>query len=178
MRRLCADLLRGLRSQDTSSPAALFTALCDGMSRRNGRPVSHRLVKFPAGTVSGLWIATATRHLVLCEQDTAPEHQLVIIGHEFWHLETHQGLSDTADAAEAARLLTPDVSSATVERIARRSTLHTHDQQEEAACEYFGSLLGSRAWPLLSSAAAEDTPPTSGLVHRIETSLSPRRPAR
>ncbi len=175
MRRLCADLLRGLEGRETGTPSGLFTALCAGMSRRHDRLVSHRLVRFPTGTASGLWVATPTRHFVLCEQDTAPEHQLVILGHEFWHLETHKGaVGGEAEAVAAAQLLAQDVSPTTVERIARRSTVHSHDQAEEAACEYFGSLLASRAWPLLASAGTGDSVPSSGVAHRIESSLDPR----
>ncbi|MFI5524240.1 hypothetical protein [Streptomyces platensis] len=178
MRRLCADLLRGLERRDTGTPSGLFTALCVGMSRRHDRLVTHRLVRFPTGTASGLWVATATRHFVLCEQDTAPEHQLVILGHEFWHLETHKGTAEVAEAVAAAQLLAQDVSPTTVEHIARRSTVHSHDQAEEAACEYFGSLLASRAWPLLASAATGDAMPSSGLAQRIESSFDPRGPVR
>ncbi|UQI49703.1 hypothetical protein M1P56_35540 (plasmid) [Streptomyces sp. HU2014] len=175
MRRLCAELLSGLNLPGPVHPDALFTALCAGMSRRHDRPVSHRLVSFPAGTVSGLWVATDAQHLVLCEKDTAPDHQLVILGHELWHLEEHHRADPALSTAEAAPLLAPGTTHAALRRLAARTAFCDHD---ETAAETFGSLLGSRARKWLAQEAHDSLhqAPVSGLVQRLEASLGPQHP--
>ena len=73
-------------------PTELYAALCAAMSRRRGRPVVFRMAAFPPGTASGLWLDMADRDLVVVEERTAPEHQLVILGHELWHMKAgHRG---------------------------------------------------------------------------------------
>ncbi|MFE6488169.1 toxin-antitoxin system, toxin component, partial [Streptomyces sp. NPDC057757] len=59
MRRLCGELIGELALPAPAEPAELYAALCDGMSRRRGRPVRFRTAAFPPGTASGLWLDMA-----------------------------------------------------------------------------------------------------------------------
>lgn len=171
MRRLCAGLLENLAPQH--DPGALFTALCDRMGERHDQPVVHRTVAFPTGTVSGMWVATETQHLVLIEANTAPDHQLVILGHELWHMEAHQSTIRPLPADETTPLLKPDPDAATVRHIATRMAARTdYCEDDEAEAEYFGSLLGSKARRLLVTAPGSPlSQQDAALTHRLETSL-------
>ncbi|MFI0914247.1 hypothetical protein [Streptomyces abikoensis] len=175
MRRLCADLLRNLAPQ--RDPGVLFKALCDRMGERHNEPVVHRIVAFPAGTVSGMWVATESQHLVLIEANTAPDHQLVILGHELWHLEDRQSAIRPLPAGETTPLLTPNPDAATVQHIATRMAARTdYCEHDEAEAEYFGSLLGSKARRLLTTAPNSPiSQKEAALTHRLETSLGRRR---
>ena len=86
MRRLCGELVTELTLPVPARPADLYAALCEAMSRRRGRPVLFRTAAFPPGTASGLWLDMADQDLVVVEERTAPDHQLVILGHELWHM--------------------------------------------------------------------------------------------
>ena len=77
MRRLCGELVAELSLGAPARPHDLYTALCDAMSRRRGRPVQFRTAVFPACTASGLWLDMADQDLVVIEERTAPDHQLV-----------------------------------------------------------------------------------------------------
>ncbi|MCC2280853.1 hypothetical protein LKL35_36615 [Streptomyces sp. ET3-23] len=174
MRRLCTYLLRNL-GPETATVEGLFTALCSAMSTRCGRPVSYRPVAFPVGTVSGLWVATDTQHLILIEESTVPEHQLVILGHELWHIESHEGETTPIGAAEASHLLAPQLKASDVRRIAQRATARSHvhqSDQEELACEMFGSILGSKAGKMLALDNQVGVADTSAkLAARLQVSL-------
>ncbi|WP_189132776.1 hypothetical protein [Wenjunlia tyrosinilytica] len=171
MRRTCAALVQDLDLPAPAEPGHLITSLCERMSQRLGRPVNHRLVRFPPDTVSGLWLATDTEHYVLCEQDTSPWHQLAITGHEFWHMEAdHEAMA--VQGADAGRLVLPSLDPQTVARIVAART-HCSDEAEQEA-EFFASLLlakvsrwlPQRTWTVPDSAAA--------VVDRMETSLGTR----
>lgn len=179
MRRLCGELVGAI---DLPAPAArpddLYTALCRAMSARRGRPVRYRTAAFPAGTASGLWLDMTDQDLVVIEERTAPAHQLVILGHELWHMEaghcTHH--VDGVGAAVAARLLSDDTDLRdTVLGVAARTRF---DQAEENEAESFGVLLGSRcrSWLAGSGAAGRGPQPRDGLAGRIEASLGYRGP--
>ncbi|WP_043479424.1 hypothetical protein [Streptomyces collinus] len=92
MRRLCAELVGELALPPQAPPHEVYRALCEAMSRRRGRPVHFRTAAFPPGTASGLWLDMTDRDLVVVEERTAPDHQLVILGHELWHMQAdHSG---------------------------------------------------------------------------------------
>ncbi|MGV9312332.1 toxin-antitoxin system, toxin component [Streptomyces sp. NPDC003691] len=172
MRRLCGELVGAI---DLPAPAArpgdLYTALCEAMSAHRGRPVRHRTAAFPAGTASGLWLDMADQDLIVIEERTAPAHQLVILGHELWHMEAGHCTHHVDGAAVAARLLSDDTDLRdTVLRVAARTRF---DQAEENEAESFGVLLGSRCrtWLAGAGAAGRTAPPRDGLAGRIEASL-------
>lgn len=176
MRRVRAELLGGLQNFRPASPEDLISRLCEVMSDRSGQPVIYRLMPFPAGTVTGLWIATKEQHLVLVEERTDPMHQLVILGHEFWHLESHRDEIKPMGGAEAARLLSRELDADTIHRIAAQTATRTavcRDEREEQACELFGAMLGNRAaaWLPVTDPGPGEAPRTTDLVRRLEAAL-------
>ena len=168
MRRLCGELVSELTLPAPAAPVDLYTALCDGMSRRRGRPVHFRMAAFPADTASGLWLDMAEQDLVVIEERTAPDHQLVILGHELWHMNAGHSGHHVEGATVAARLLSDGADlQATVRRVAARTRFDLTDEKE---AESFGLLLASKCRTWL----AGTSPRGRGRDHlagRIEASL-------
>lgn len=176
MRRLCGELVAELDLPAPAAPDELYTALCGAMSRRRGRPVHVRTSAFPPGTASGLWLDMADQDLVVIEERTAPEHQLVILGHELWHMQAGHGGHHVDGATVAARLIgdTTDLA-ATVRAVAARTRF---DLEEEQDAERFGLLLASKCRTWLTGAAAWGAGPgtrqAEHLAGRIGASLGYR----
>ncbi len=172
MRRLCGELVEELSLPAPARPADLYGALCDGMSRRRGRPVLYRTAAFPPGTASGLWLDMADQDLVVIEERTAPDHQLVILGHELWHMKAGHHGHHVEGAAVAARLLHDEHDeadlSATVLQVAARSRF---DRADEKEAETFGLLLASKCRTWLSGSSSRGPVPRDHLAGRIEASL-------
>ncbi|MER6692540.1 toxin-antitoxin system, toxin component [Streptomyces minutiscleroticus] len=169
MRRLCGELVGGLSLPAPARPADLYTALCEGMSGRRGRPVRHRTAVFPPGTASGLWLDMADQDLVVIEERTAPEHQLVILGHELWHMRTGHCAHHVPGAAVAARLLSDSADlRATVLKVAARTRF---DLAEEKEAECFGLLLASRCRGWLAGPGRRGPVPRDDVAGRIAASL-------
>ncbi|MFF9091292.1 toxin-antitoxin system, toxin component [Streptomyces sp. NPDC014991] len=84
MRRLSARLITNL--QLTADSADIFRSIGHALSQVRGRPVRLRKTAFPPMTASGLWVNRTSHDLIVYEENTRPEHQLVIIGHEAWHM--------------------------------------------------------------------------------------------
>ncbi|MER5433622.1 toxin-antitoxin system, toxin component [Streptomyces sp. NPDC002588] len=168
MRRLSGALVAELSLSAPAAPAELYTALCSGMSRRRGRPVHFRMAPFPADTASGLWLDMADQDLVVIEERTAPDHQLVILGHELWHMNAGHSGHHVEGASVAARLLTDGADlRATVRSVAARTRFDLSDEKD---AESFGLLLASkcRAWLAGSSPRGRGRDHLAG---RIEASL-------
>ncbi len=162
MARLCEALLAGLSLPAEAGPEETHRALCVAMSGLRGRPVRFRTAVFPPGTASGLWLAFDDQDVVVVEERTAPNHQLVILGHELWHMAAGHRGGPVDGVTVAART--------------------RFDRWEEAEAERFGLLLASRfrAWTQTAPAAAppgRDPSWPDGLVRRIEASLGGDRPA-
>lgn len=168
MRRQCAQVIRLSRVDRLVAPVApgdLFAALCAGMSLERGRPVHLRTVSFPAGTASGLWLAMDDRDLVVVEERTDPDHQLLILAHEFGHMVRGHSGHHLGGAAVAARLLAEDGDlRETVEHVAARAHLA---EPEEREAEAFGLLLSTRCRALLHRRRSRRDGPGG----RIEASL-------
>ncbi|MBN0043357.1 hypothetical protein JS756_04440 [Streptomyces actuosus] len=119
MRRLSARLVENL----TLPPGGgdVVPALGEALSRVRGRPVRLRAAAFPPLTASGLWVDRVDHDLIVYEENTEPEHQLVIIGHEAWHMfqghcggVTHHGpVASRASGGEASTVLADVVASVT-----------------------------------------------------------------
>lgn len=174
MRRLCGELVGELTLPAPAEPADLYAALCDGMSRRRGRPVQYRTAAFPPGTASGLWLDMADQDLVVIEERTAPDHQLVILGHELWHMKAGHCGHDVDGVAVAARLLsdTADLRT-TVRKVAAR----THfDLSDEKDAESFGLLLASKCRTWLAGSSLRRPVQRDDLAGRIAASLGYRGP--
>ncbi len=174
MRRLCGELVAAIDLPAPAEPADLYAALCDGMSRHRGRPVRYRVATFPPGTASGLWLDMTDQDLVVIEERTAPDHQLVILGHELWHMKAGHCTHHVDGAAVAARLLSDEADlQATVRKVAARTRF---DQAEENEAESFGLLLGSKCRFWLAGPPGRSTLSRDGIAGRIEASLGYRGP--
>lgn len=172
MRRLCGELVAELTLPVPARPADLYAALCDAMSRRRGRPVQFRTAAFPPGTASGLWLDMADRDLVVVEERTAPDHQLVILGHELWHMKAGHCGRHVRGAEVATRLLGEDTDEealrATVLRVAARTRFDLADEKE---AEAFGLLLASKCRTWLAGSSLRGPVQRDHLAGRIEASL-------
>ncbi|GHH95109.1 hypothetical protein GCM10017779_55660 [Streptomyces capillispiralis] len=172
MRRLCGELLAELTLPAPAPPADLYAALCAAMSRRRGRPVLFRTAVFPPGTASGLWLDMTDQDLVVIEERTAPDHQLVILGHELWHMQAGHRGHHLAGAEVATRLLdgTPDEDAlrATVLKVAARTRF---DLAEEKEAEAFGLLLASKCRTWLAGPSLRGPVQRDHLAGRIGASL-------
>ncbi|MFJ7269617.1 toxin-antitoxin system, toxin component [Streptomyces sp. NPDC099050] len=106
MRKLGADLLAAARLVPNTDAPGIIGGLCAayGRGRDHDRPVLFRFAAFPPDTASGLWLEMEDRDLLVIEERTRPEHQLVIACHELWHLD--EGTCDRhgEGMAVAARL--------------------------------------------------------------------------
>ncbi|MFG3132911.1 toxin-antitoxin system, toxin component [Streptomyces tendae] len=154
-----------------ADPKAIFTALCDAMSRRRGgRPVTLAIRQFPEGMAhtTGLWLDLNDQDVIVVEETLSPDHQLVVVGHELWHMHAGHCGHDIGGAAVAARAALQDQVDwpELARRVAARS--HSHEQDEVAA-EGFGLLLGSRMSTWL--AAPGDSPQLDDVARRIGASL-------
>ncbi|WP_324790381.1 toxin-antitoxin system, toxin component [Streptomyces sp. H51] len=169
MRRLCGELVAELDLSAPAHPAELYGALCHAMSRRRGRPVHFRTAAFPTGTASGLWLDMADQDLVVIEERTAPDHQLVILGHELWHMKAGHCGHHLEGARVAARLLDDEADlQATVRKVAARSRFDLADEKE---AEAFGLLLASRCRTWLVGSSLRAPVQRDHLAGRIEASL-------
>ncbi|MFF3411962.1 toxin-antitoxin system, toxin component [Streptomyces sp. NPDC002742] len=174
MRRLCGELVAELSLPAPAAPDDLYAALCGAMSRRRGRPVRFRTAAFPPGTASGLWLDMAEQDLVVIEERTAPDHQLVILGHELWHMKAGHCGHHVDGAAVAARLLSDRADlQATVLKVAARTRFDLADEQE---AESFGLLLASKCRTWLAGSSLRGPVQRHGLAGRIEASLGCRGP--
>ncbi|WP_329299495.1 toxin-antitoxin system, toxin component [Streptomyces sp. NBC_00659] len=186
MRALAVELGRVLRRRiDTPvDMRELAQALCEEMSRRRGgRPVQLRFERFPDEIeVTGLWMEFGDFDLVVVEERAETVQQLVILGHELWHMkEGHRdhhvdgaravaraALSDRSGWHDSGSRATPfrqEVARAVAARDGSR-------QADEAQAEAFGLQLASvfRTWVT----SRGDSAPVDPVGRAIEASLGYR----
>ncbi|QNP72901.1 toxin-antitoxin system, toxin component family protein [Streptomyces roseirectus] len=100
MRELTAGLLDrlGRRARRPSDVRELCRALCEEMTvRRGGRRVEVRFERFPDEIeVTGLWVEFEEFDLIIVEERAEEVQQLVILGHELWHLHARHRHRHTA----------------------------------------------------------------------------------
>ncbi|MFE9448397.1 toxin-antitoxin system, toxin component [Streptomyces sp. NPDC006739] len=172
MRRLCAELVGGLTLPAPAPPHELYTALCEVMSRRRGRPVHFRTAVFPPDTASGLWLDMTDRDLVVVEERTAPDHQLVILGHELWHMQADHSGHHVDGVGVATRLLQDDTDQDALQATVHRAAARTRfDLTEEREAETFGLLLASKCRTRLAGSALRGPARRDDVAGRIEASL-------
>jgi hypothetical protein len=160
MRALAVELSRVLRKK-VGTPVdvrELAEALCEEMSRRRGgRPVQLRFERFPDEIeVTGLWMEFHDFDLVIVEERAETVQQLVILGHELWHMKEGHRDHHIDGAAAAARALsdrpdwrTPDRHAAHWQEIALTVAARNGSHEaDEAEAEDFGLHLASvfRSW--------------------------------
>ncbi|MFH8342544.1 toxin-antitoxin system, toxin component [Streptomyces sp. AM6-12] len=101
MRRLSARLIGSL--PPPAGGEDVIPLLGQALTAVRGRTVRLREAAFPPVTASGLWVDRSSHDLIVYEENTDPEHQLVIIGHEAWHMfHGHRGGGDARDHAARA----------------------------------------------------------------------------
>lgn len=159
-----------------AEPRVVFEALCQAMSvRRGGRPVQLCIRPFPesiANDTTGLWLDLEEQDLIVVEEHLEPDHQLVVLGHELWHLQAGHR-HDLGGAAVAARVALSDQVIDWPE-VARHVAARSHSHQEdELAAEGFGLLLGSRMKNWL--ALPGTTPQLDEVARRINATLGYRQ---
>ncbi|MFE9773768.1 toxin-antitoxin system, toxin component [Streptomyces sp. NPDC005931] len=188
MRRLSARLVEHLPR--TTGDGDLVPALGHALSRVRGRPVRLHAAAFPPATASGVWIDRGDHDLIVYEENTDPEHQLVIIGHEVWHMfQGHcagTGHSPTASRGEAART-TAELVAALCARATGTTgalteptdaALHfaaradTRRADEELAAERFGFRFATDVRAALEEARAAGDP--HHLAGRLQASMAHR----
>ncbi|MCJ1676770.1 toxin-antitoxin system, toxin component [Streptomyces sp. APSN-46.1] len=174
MRKLCTALTSSLDLESPVEPHTLFRQLCDAMSaRRGGRPIVLRFERFPSQlTTSGLWLDMADYDIVVVEKFTTPDHQLVILGHELWHMQAGHSAPHGPGAVAAAQSL-PGGPDLTYAAVAARSH---HEDSEEIEAETFGLLLGDRCRAWLSGGGAPGSVRRDDVAGRIGNTLGYRGP--
>ncbi|WP_435613779.1 toxin-antitoxin system, toxin component [Streptomyces sp. 1222.5] len=145
------------RVEVPAEPTVLFEALCTAMAERRGRPTTLGIREFPkdiAHGTTGLWLDLEDRDLVVIEENLTPDHQLVVLGHELWHMHAgHAGHGIDGGVRVARAALTAAID---WPEIVRRFAARSHSvQDDEVAAEKFGLLMGSqmRSWLLGPRAA-------------------------
>ncbi|MFI9610654.1 toxin-antitoxin system, toxin component family protein [Streptomyces sp. NPDC052023] len=156
MRTLVADLGTALRTRPRppADMRDLCRALCEAMSeRRGGRPVELRFERFPDEIeVTGLWVEFQDFDLVIVEERAEALQQLVILGHELWHMfagHDHQQVAGTAAAHALADRSGPGTALGAAARNGSR-------RREEAEADEFGHRLAARFRPLVCGDGGHD----------------------
>ncbi len=170
MRELTGDLSAALRARPSrpSGVRDVCRALCEEMSaRRGGRPVEVRFERFPDEIeVTGLWVEFQEFDLVIVEERAEAVQQLVILGHELWHLHAghrhhHHGVGTVAAGVLADRSGWDSVALAVAARNGSR-------EDDEAEADDFGHRLAARFRRYLSEA------PASGEASPLQRALGYR----
>ncbi|GAA4292849.1 hypothetical protein GCM10023086_03130 [Streptomyces venetus] len=159
MRGLAAGLAAAVRArgQVPADVPALCRLLCEEMSaRRGGRRVELRFERFPDEIeVTGLWVEFQDFDLVIVEERAEAVQQLVILGHELWHLHAghghHHAVGTAAAHAFADRPGWEDVALAVAAR-------HGSRERDEAEADEFGHRLAAVCRPLLPGVRGPDVP--------------------
>ncbi|OLZ69545.1 toxin-antitoxin system, toxin component family protein [Streptomyces sp. IMTB 2501] len=154
MRALAGDLAAAVRARPAAPDGVreVCRALCEEMSaRRGGRPVELRFERFPDEIeVTGLWVEFADFDLVIVEERAEAVQQLVILGHELWHLHAgHRHHHLAGDAAARALADAPGWRDMPLTVAARNGSR----EADEAEADDFGHRLAALFRPHLSGSA-------------------------
>ncbi|MEW2121941.1 toxin [Streptomyces sp. NPDC005474] len=192
MKSLLADLAQEAQKSilRPARPEIVMREFCRAMSVRRGRPVQLAFRAFPDDLlVSGLRLDCGDHSVIVVEERTPPEAQLVILGHELWHEEQGDcnnhlaGLQADARALAPARvpdaLLTAAAQILAAAEVPRSALLAVaaradSEHEHEVDAETFGLLFGRevRTWMTGRYAQGPVTPTT--VEGRIDLSLSNR----
>ncbi|WP_317443148.1 toxin-antitoxin system, toxin component family protein [Streptomyces collinus] len=156
MRSLAGDLAAAVRArpQPPGGLRDLCRALCEEMSaRRAGRPVELRFERFPDEIeVTGLWVEFQDFDLVIVEERAESVQQLVILGHELWHLHVGHRHHHPAGAAAARALAGESRWRDMALTVAARNGSRKAD---EAEADDFGHRLATVFRPYLDGTGAD-----------------------
>ncbi|MDL5199608.1 toxin-antitoxin system, toxin component [Streptomyces sp. ALI-76-A] len=189
MRTLSTRIVRNLRPP--SDDEGVIPLIGEALTQTRGRPVRLRQAAFPPVTASGLWVDRTGHDLIVYEENTDPEHQLVIIGHEAWHMfqghcAPHHGpFASRSAQSESAAALAEIVTALCEEDDADRplpehmdAALHfatrtdTREAHEELDAEHFGFRFATDVQTALQEARAPAGP--LDLAGRIQASMAHR----
>ncbi|WP_225839853.1 toxin-antitoxin system, toxin component family protein [Streptomyces sp. NK08204] len=144
MHSLAARLAAAIRARPQAPHGVreLCRALCEEMSAvRAGRPVDLRFESFPDEIeVTGLCVEFADFDLVIVEERAEAVQQLVILGHELWHLHArHQHQHPARETAARAFADTPGWRDMALTVAARNGSR----ESDEAEADDFGHRLAA-----------------------------------
>jgi hypothetical protein len=176
--------------QRPAEPRDVMEEFCRAMSVRKDRPITLGFRAFPPDVaVSGMRLDFGDRSVIIVEDRTVPEAQLVILGHELWHEEEGDRGHHIPGLPAAARTLTADRTSDAVRRAAeqildahevpREAVLTVAARTESAAehevdAETFGLLFGREVRPWMKGRYAEGPVSPATVEGRINLSLLSR----
>lgn len=161
MRQLTNALAAAVRARPRPPADAreLCRVLCEEMSvRRGGRRVELRFERFPDELeVTGLWVEFRDFDLVIVEERAESTQQLVILGHELWHLHAGHNHHHLAGAALAGPPDWTALENAALSVAARDGSRAA----DEAVADDFGHRLAAAFRPLLSACRYSPERPVS-----------------
>ncbi|MFF7451602.1 MULTISPECIES: toxin [unclassified Streptomyces] len=170
-----------------AEPKDVMEQFCRAMSVRKGRSITLAFRAFPPDiAVSGIRLDLGERSIIVVEACTAPEAQLVILGHELWHEEEDDrghhipGLRAAARAYSSAQ-----PSDAVAEAVGRildehevpREAILTVAARSQSAAEHevdaetFGLLFGREVRSWMKGRYAEGPVDAGTVEGRINLSL-------
>ncbi|MFE9769756.1 toxin [Streptomyces sp. NPDC005808] len=170
-----------------ADPKVVMEEFCRAMAILKGRPIALKFSAFPSDLgVSGVRLDLGDRSIIVVEEATAPEAQLVILGHELWHEWEGDRGHHVAGLPAATRTLTTDEHPDAVRR-AVEEILDAHEvprdailtvvaraesaADHEVAAETFGLLFGRDVRTWMKGPHAQGPVSTSTVEGRINLSL-------
>ncbi|MFE9611478.1 toxin [Streptomyces sp. NPDC006012] len=182
---LGTEATKGL--QRPAEPRVVMQEFCRAMSVRKDRPITLAFRAFPPDiAVSGMRLDFGDRSVIIVEDRTVPEAQLVILGHELWHEEEGDRGHHIAGLPAAARTLAAVQTSDAV-RQAVEQILDAHEvpgeavltvaaradsaDEHEVDAETFGLLFGRAVRPWMKGRYAEGPVSAATVEGRINLSL-------
>ncbi|MET9122242.1 toxin [Streptomyces sp. NPDC004528] len=139
MRRFADLLIDPITVDLPADPEVLFNALVESAIQWRGRQINVYRACFPPDTATGLWLDRETHDDIIIEERAATWHQIVILGHELWHMSRGDAvLPQHLDAGDASQ------------SVAARSDF---SERVELEADQFGMLVGQRLRTLLTASA-------------------------
>jgi Zn-dependent peptidase ImmA (M78 family) len=160
LQRRCAAQLRAL----ALPPSIELPALLERLSAARGR----RIVVYPTSGrpgPCGLWISAPNRDYIFYEADTTPLHQAHIVLHELAHLLFGHQSANVLEP-ELLRSLVPDLEPTTLQRVLRRAS---YDTQQEQEAELLATMLLQRLAP--TEPASRIDPEAQAALEQLARSL-------
>lgn len=193
MRKLNQRIVKHLQLPSTDD--RLIDAIGKALNEIRERTVLLRAIPFPPNLPSGLWVDQTHQDLIAYEATATLEHQLVIIGHEVWHMfsghcgsATPQGPaaqraldSHSADALREVMRVISDIDANGAPSVAHmdaslhvalRSSRDGAHQEVEAEAEFFGLQFATAVNSAVTEARTTADP--TNLVGRIQASMAHR----
>ncbi|MBC7271745.1 MAG: toxin [Streptomyces sp.] len=170
-----------------AEPRAVMHAFCRAMSVRTGRPIQLVFRSFPPDVpVSGMRLDCGDRSIIVVEEATVPESQVVILGHELWHEEQGDCGHHVAGLPAAARAPHTDLTPQALHRAAQQVLQAAQVPREavlavaaradfaddhEIQAETFGLLFGREVRTWMTGRYAQGPVSPTTVEGRINLSL-------